>query len=50
MELHNSASTNLSLKLFSSANNENATPNGSKRLTVTDGDGAINAGVYRPLF
>jgi hypothetical protein len=49
MELHNSASTNLSLKLFSSANNGNATP-GTKRLTITDGDGAINAEVDRPLF
>jgi hypothetical protein len=43
VELHNPASTNLSLKLFSSANIGGATA-GTKRLTLADGDGAINVG------
>jgi hypothetical protein len=43
LELHNPASTNLSIKLFSSANIGGAT-SATKRLTLVDGDGAINVG------
>jgi hypothetical protein len=43
VELHNPASTNISLKLFSSANIGGAT-SATKRLTLADGDGVINVG------
>jgi hypothetical protein len=43
IKLHNLGSTNLSLKLFSSANIGGATA-GTKRLTLADGDGGINVG------
>ena len=42
-ELHDPASTSLSLKLFSSANVGNTT-SANKRLTLADTDGVINVG------
>jgi hypothetical protein len=45
VEIHNPASTSLSLKMFSSANMGSATA-GTKRLTLADGEAAINVGEH----
>jgi hypothetical protein len=44
-ELHNPASTSISLKMFSSSNMGTATA-GTKRLTLADGEAAINVGEH----
>jgi hypothetical protein len=44
-ELHNPASTSICLKMFSSSNMGSVTT-GTKRLTLADGEAAINVGEH----